>query len=402
MSVATGANKRDYYEVLGVERGADAEEIKKAYRKMAVKYHPDKNPGDKEAENKFKEATEAYEVLKDPQKRQTYDQFGHAGLSGAGAGGAGGAYGGFHAGFDINDALRAFMREFGAGGAAGGGGIFDDLFGMGGGRGRQAGPTAGADIKIRLKLTLEEIASGTEKKLRVKRMVTCDECNGSGAAKGSKKTACVQCGGAGEVRRVTRSIFGQFVNISSCPRCNGTGEIVDTPCKKCNGDGRAEGTSTITVNIPAGVSEGNYLTVAGSGHAGPKGGPPGDAIVLIEEVPHEHFERHGDDIVYQLPISFSQAALGDSVHVPTLNGSAKLKIPAGTQSGKLFRMRGKGIPHLRGFGHGDELVRVHVWTPTELSKEERELYERLGNLQHGKPPKADRSFTERLRKTFGG
>ncbi|GAB4323166.1 MAG: molecular chaperone DnaJ [Candidatus Zixiibacteriota bacterium] len=399
MRVATGANKRDYYEVLGVDRGADADAIKKAYRKLAVQYHPDKNPGDKTAEEKFKEATEAYEVLKDPQKRQTYDQFGHAGLSGAGAGA--GAYGGFQGGFDINDALRAFMREFGTGGGSGGG-IFDDLFGVGGGRGRHSGPATGSDLKIRLKLTLEEIATGTEKKLRVKRMVRCDECNGTGAARGSGTTACVQCGGTGEVRRVTRSIFGQFVNISTCPRCNGAGESVDRPCAKCRGDGRVEGSSTITVNIPAGVSEGNYLTVSGSGHAGPRGGPAGDAIVLIEELPHDYFERHGDDILYHLPISFSQAALGDSVHVPTLSGSVKLKIPAGTQSGKLFRMRGKGIPHLRGFGSGDQLVRVHVWTPTELSKEERELYERLGELQHGKPPKADKSFIERLRKTFGG
>jgi molecular chaperone DnaJ len=395
--VTTGVDKRDYYEVLGVGRDADEDAVKKAYRKLAIQYHPDKNPGDKSAEEKFKEATEAYEVLKDPEKRKVYDQFGHQGLSGAGAGPGG--FGGFE-GFDLSDALRAFMRDFGGGG---GGGIFDELFGMGGGRGRgRAGPVGGADLKVRLKLTLEEIASGVEKKLRIKRMVLCDECGGSGAAKGSGKTTCVQCAGAGEVRQVSRSIFGQFVKIGTCPRCNGSGQIIEKPCPKCGGDGRIQGSSTVSVRIPAGVSSGNYITVPGAGHAGPRGGPAGDAIVLIEEKPHDQFERHGDDLLLQLPISYSQAALGDGVIVPTLNGSVKLKIPQGTQSGKLFRLRGKGLPHLRGFGSGDQLVRVIVWTPTSLSGEEKELLERLGKLQHGKTPKADRSFFEKLKSHFGG
>lgn len=394
--VTTGVDKRDYYEVLGVSRGADLDEVKKAYRKLAVRFHPDKNPGDKSAEEKFKEATEAYEVLKDPEKRKVYDQFGHQGLAGAGAGPGG--FGGF-GGFDLSDALRAFMRDFGGGG----GGIFDDLFGGMGGRGRgRAGPVGGADLKVRLKLTLEEIAGGTEKKLRIKRMVACDECGGSGAARGAGKTTCVQCAGAGEVRQVSRSIFGQFVNITTCPRCRGAGEIIEKPCPTCGGDGRVQGSSTVSVKIPAGVSSGNYINVAGAGHAGPQGGPAGDAIVLIEEKPHELFERHGDDLLFQLPISFTQAALGDGVIVPTLNGSVKLKVPQGTQSGKLFRLRGKGIPHLRGFGSGDQLVRVIVWTPTTLSSEEKELLTRLGKLQHGKPPRADRSFFEKLRSTFGG
>jgi molecular chaperone DnaJ len=385
-------DKRDYYEILGVGRDADAEAIKRAYRKLAVKFHPDKNPGDKAAEDKFKEATEAYEVLKDPKKRQVYDQFGHTGLSGAGAAGTGG-----FGGFDINDALRAFMRDFG-------GGAFEDLFGgLGGGsrRGR-SGPVAGADLRVRLKLTLEEIAAGVEKKIRIKRRVTCETCNGSGAKPGAGTTTCPQCRGAGEVRQVSRSVFGQFVNISTCPQCRGAGEIIETPCVTCHGDGRVDGTSTITVKVPPGVSEGNYITVRGAGHAGPRGGPSGDAQVLIEETPHEYLERHGDDLLYRLPLSFSQAALGDAVVVPTINGSVKLKIPSGTQSGKMFRLRGKGLPHLRGFGTGDQLVQAIVWTPTELSREEKELLERFSTLNGGQPPKADKSFFDKLRSTFGG
>lgn len=385
-------DKRDYYEILGVGRDADAEAIKRAYRKLAVKFHPDKNPGDKAAEDKFKEATEAYEVLKDPKKRQVYDQFGHTGLSGAGAAGTGG-----FGGFDINDALRTFMRDFG-------GGAFEDLFGgLGGGsrRGR-SGPVAGADLRVRLKLTLEEIAAGVEKKIRIKRRVTCETCNGSGAKPGAGTTTCPQCRGAGEVRQVSRSVFGQFVNISTCPQCRGAGEIIETPCVTCHGDGRVDGTSTITVKVPPGVSEGNYITVRGAGHAGPRGGPSGDAQVLIEETPHEYLERHGDDLLYRLPLSFSQAALGDAVVVPTINGSVKLKIPSGTQSGKMFRLRGKGLPHLRGFGTGDQLVQAIVWTPTELSREEKELLERFSTLNGGQPPKADKSFFDKLRSTFGG
>ncbi|MEW5702381.1 MAG: molecular chaperone DnaJ [Candidatus Zixiibacteriota bacterium] len=387
-------NKRDYYDILGVDRDADTEEIKKAYRKQAVRFHPDKNPGDKSAEEKFKEATEAYEVLKDPEKRRTYDQFGHAGLSGAAAGPGG--FGGF-SGFDINDALRAFMRDFGVGGG------FEDLFGMGGGRSRaQSGPVGGADLRVRLKLTLEEIAHGVEKKIRLKRLIPCDDCHGTGAAPGHKPVTCPQCHGTGEVRQVSRSIFGQFVNISTCPRCHGAGETIDKPCPTCRGEGRVEGHSTISVDVPPGVSSGNYITVRGAGHAGPRGGPSGDAIVLIEEQDHEQFERHGNDVLYRLPISFSQAALGDSVVVPTLDGSVKLKIPSGTQSGRLFRLRGKGIPHLRGGGSGDQLVQVFVWTPTDLSSDERALLEKLSRSRGGQPPKPDRSFFDKLRSGFGG
>jgi molecular chaperone DnaJ len=396
--MVSGVSKRDYYEILGVGRDAEADEVKKAYRKLAVKYHPDKNPGNHEAEESFKEATEAYEVLKDSEKRNVYDQFGHAGLSGAGAGGGQGAHGGF-GGFDLSDALRAFMRDFGGGG--GGGGV-DDLFGFGGGGQRRAGPTVGSSLRVRLKLTLEEIASGVEKKIRIKRKIACEACHGSGAETGTGRITCLQCQGQGQVRQVSRSIFGQFVNITTCPRCEGAGQIVETPCKACDGDGRANGTSTISVKVPAGVTEGNYISVHGGGHAGPRGGPAGDAIVLIEEKAHEHFERHGDDLIYRLPLSFAQAALGDSVVVPSLNGSIKLKIPSGTQSGKLFRLRGKGIPHLRGFGSGDQMVQAIVWTPTDLSRDEKNLLKKLAETSGGQPPKADRSFFDKVRKTFGG
>lgn len=390
--MVSGVDKRDYYEILGVARDADDEDVKKAYRKLAVRYHPDKNPGDASAENKFKEATEAYEVLKDSKKRNVYDQFGHAGLSGAGAGpGAGG-----FAGFDLSDALRAFMRDFGGGG-------FEEVSAFGGGSGRRrGGPPGGASLRVRLKLTLEEIASGVEKKIRIKRKITCTACGGSGAEAGAGTIACLQCGGAGEVRQVSRSIFGQFVNITTCPRCRGAGEIIKSPCDECRGEGRVDGTSTITVKVPAGVSEGNYITVRGGGHAGPQGGPAGDAVVLIEEKPHDFFERHGDDLLYRLPLSYSQAALGDAVIVPTMNGSVKLKIPSGTQSGKLFRLRGKGISHLRGFGAGDQLVQAIVWTPTDLSRDEKDLLKKLAETRGGKPPKADKNFFDKIRKTFGG
>lgn len=389
--------KRDYYEILGVDRKADADDIKKAYRKLAVQFHPDKNPGDKSAEEKFKEATEAYEVLKDDEKRRVYDQFGHAGLSGPGGPGGGGFQGAGAYGFDLSDALRAFMRDFG------GQGGFEDIFGgMGGGRRGPSGPPTGADLRLRLKVTLDEVFKGVEKKIRIKHKVVCEECNGSGAKKGAKSVTCPQCQGAGEVRQVSRSVFGQFVNISTCPRCGGAGQIIEHPCADCRGEGRVDGTSTISVNVPAGVSSGNYITVRGAGHAGPRGGPAGDAIVIIEEVPHEFFERHGDDVLYRQPISFSQAALGDSVIVPTLAGDVKLKIPAGTQSGKLFRLRGKGIPHLRGYGAGDQLVQTVVWVPTNLSTEDKALLEKFAKSTGGQPPKADKSFFDKLRETFGG
>ncbi len=355
--------KRDYYEVLGVSRTATIEEIKKAYRKLAMQYHPDRNPGSREAEEKFKDAAEAYEVLSNEEKRRIYDQYGHEGLSG-------GFSGGGFTDFDLSDALRTFMQGFGG---------FEDFFGMG--HGRERGARRGSDLQIRLKLTLEEIAAGVEKKIKVKKYVTCQACKGTGARGGTGVKTCPVCHGTGEVRQVSRSIFGQFVNITACPNCHGEGTIIEDPCPICKGEGRVRGEETITVKIPAGVSTGNYLTLRGEGNVGPRGGSAGDLIVIIEEKGHEFFERHGDDILFHLNVGFSQLVLGTEVEVPTLTGKVVLKIPAGTQSGKIFRLKGKGVPHLNHYGSGDELVRVQVETPSQLSKEEKELYGRLAELE---------------------
>jgi molecular chaperone DnaJ len=382
--------KRDYYEILELGRDASEDEVKKAYRRQAVKFHPDKNPGDKAAEEKFKEATEAYEILKDPQKRQAYDQYGHAAFQQ----GAGGGFGGF-GGFDLSDALRAFMRDFG-----GFGGAFDDLFG-GGGRSRRNGPARGQDLRIKLPMTLEELATGASKKLRIQRLVDCDRCGGTGAEPGHAAERCPNCHGAGEVRQVSRSFFGQFVNVSACSRCRGTGQIITHPCTVCRGEGRVHGATTLNVKIPAGAGNGNYVPVSGAGHSGTHGGPPGDAAVLIEEKPHDIFTRDGDNLICEVPISVCQAALGDEITVPTLNGDETVKIPAGTQSGKIIRLKNKGIPHLQGFGRGDELVRLVVWVPTRLSAEEKQLFKKLAAMHGTKPPAADRSFFEKLRQTLG-
>ncbi len=380
--------RRDYYDILGVGRQASEDEIKKAYRKLAVKYHPDKNPGDKAAEEAFKEATEAYEVLKDSQKRQIYDAYGHAGLRG----GTGGFEG--FAGFDIGDALRAFMRDFGGFG-------FDDIFDIGGSQRRQSGPARGRDLQVELELTLEEIAVGIEKQLKIKRMVACDRCSGSGAEPGSSTKTCPTCGGQGQVRRVSRSLFGQFVNIQACPHCSGEGRIIERACATCAGQGLVKGQTTVKVKIPAGVSSGNYIAVRGSGNYGPRGGEPGDALVVIREKEHKQFTRRGDDIICEVPLSFSQAALGAEISVPTLDGDSTLKVPAGTQSGKVFMLRNKGIRHLNDMGRGDQLVRVVVWTPSSLSTEEKELFKKLAESLGEKPPPADRSFFEKLRETLG-
>lgn len=382
--------KRDYYEVLGVDRGADEATIKSAYRKKAMQFHPDRNPGNTEAEEKFKEATEAYEVLKEPQKRQMYDQYGHAGL-GQGAG-FGGGFGGFEH-FDLGDALRAFMRDFGAGGS-----IFDEFFGGGGARRRA---NRGEDLRIRIALSLEEIAVGIEKKLKVNRLVRCDTCAGSGVAAGSSRKTCPQCKGAGQVRTITRTFLGTVQQVSTCSMCRGSGEIIADPCKTCSGEGRVRGTSEVTINIPAGVSSGNYMTVENMGNAAPTNGEPGDLIVVFEEKEHEQFTRHGDNILYELPISFAQAALGAEIDVPTLNGRAPLKIPAGTQSGKVLKIRNKGIPHLHQGGRGDQMVQVTVWVPTKLSAEDKKLLEKLEQSEQFRPPEASKSFFDRLRETLG-
>ena len=384
--------KRDYYEVLGVARGASEDEIKKAYRKVAMQYHPDRNPGDKEAEAKFKEATEAYEVLRDAQKRARYDQFGHAAAGGA-AGGSG--MGPDVSGFDLADALRAFMRDFG-----GGEGGFEELFGgAGGGRGGARGSGRGDDLQVRLPLTLEEIDEGVEKKIRVKHLKKCATCDGRG---GKGERQCTQCQGRGQVRRVQQTMFGQFVNVSTCPRCHGEGSTVTEPCRTCGGDGRVSETETVSVKVPPGVANGNYIPLRGLGDAGLRGGPPGDLVVLIEEKDHDVFERDEDDLVLEMPVSFVTLALGGRIEVPLLSGSAHpLDVSAGTASGHVVRVRGKGLPGLRG-GRGDLLVRLRVWVPAKLAAADKKLLEELRKGEGLKPPRPARSVFERVRDAFGG
>ena len=372
--------KRDYYDILGVSRSASQEEIKKAYRQMALKYHPDRNPGNKEAEDQFKEAAEAYEVLSDQEKRRRYDQFGHEGMRGV--------HGrDFH---DVNDIFSAFGDIFGGGF---GGGIFDEVFG-GSGRGRRSSRsqhgTPGADLKVKLPLTLEEIATGIEKKIKVRKQKKCDVCNGSGTKSGTETSSCPQCNGSGELRQVSRSMFGQFVNIATCPTCGGEGRIVRDPCLNCHGEGRLPGETTIKVSVPAGVAEGNYIPLQGQGNAGQRGGPPGDLIVLIEEQPHQYFTRSGDDIIYDLNVSFPMAALGGEIEIPTLTGKAKLVIDAGTPAGRLLRMREKGISHLNGYNRGDQLVRINIWVPSKLTSKEKELLKELGTNEHIVPNEEER------------
>jgi len=379
---------RDYYEVLGLARGASDDDIKKAYRKVAMQHHPDRNPGDSSAEAKFKEATEAYEVLRDPQRRARYDQFGHA------AGGAGGASGGggFEGGWDLADALRSFMRDFG-GDSSGG---FEDLFG--GGRSR-SGPARGDDLQVRLPLTLEEVATGIEKKIRVKHLKRCGTCDGRG---GRGEGVCSQCQGRGQVRRVQQTIFGQFVNVSACPKCDGEGSTVTEPCRACGGDGRVSETETVSVKVPAGVASGNYIPLRGLGDAGRRGGPPGDLIVHIEEKPHDLFERHQEDLHIVVPVSFVTLALGGKVEVPLLGGAThSLDVSAGTASGHTARLRGKGIAGLRG-GRGDLHVRLRVWVPNKLSSAERKLLEELRRAEGQRPPKPHREGHERVRDASAG
>lgn len=386
-------SKRDYYEVLGLSNRASTDELKKAYRKLALKHHPDKNPGDASAEEKFKEATEAYEILKDSDKRQQYDQFGHAAFS-QGAPGSPGAAG--FGGFDLSDALRAFMQDFG-----GFGSDLGDMFGAGVRRGRGRHGTRGQDLQVRLPLTLEEISAGVEKKIKLNHLKVCDRCSGSGASPDSSKQRCPTCGGAGEVRQVSRSILGQFVNVSTCPSCSGEGEIIADPCDVCSGQGRVRGSSTVTVKVPAGVTGGNYIPIRGAGNAGTRGGQAGDVIVVIEEKEHELFARHHDHIVYQLPISVTQAILGDEITIPTLESTTQLRIPAGTQSDKVFKVSGMGIPHLNSRGRGDLLVKVTVWIPNRLTSDQRRLFKELALTEGLKPPRTDRSFFDKLRQTLG-
>jgi molecular chaperone DnaJ len=376
------ANKRDYYDVLGVDRSASADDIKKAYRKLAMQYHPDRNKGDGDAEEKFKEVGEAYAVLSDQNKRAQYDRFGQAGMGMGGGGPAGGGYGGFE--FDLSDALRQFME----GGFFGGGNPFGQPRGG-------ATRVRGNDLQVKLNLTLEEIATGVQKKLKVKRHKHCTECGGSGAKKGTTRKTCPTCNGQGQVRQVSNTFLGQFVNIQTCPQCHGEGKITSDPCPVCKGDGRVREETVVTVDIPAGVSAGQYLTLRNEGNAGPHGGPSGDLVVVIDETPHEYFTRDGDNIIYVLPLTIPQAVLGDDVEVPTLSGRARLKIEAGTEPGRVLRMRGKGLPSLNGYRSGDELVEVQIHIPKRLSSREKELLNELRNSDNFRSVTGDKSFFKR-------
>jgi molecular chaperone DnaJ len=384
--------KRDYYEVLGVSKGASAEEIKKAYRKLAIKYHPDKNPGDKESEEKFKEAAEAYDVLSNPDKKSRYDQFGHAGMGGASGGG------GFSGGFSMEDIFSQFGDIFG--GHFGGG--FGGFSGFGGGSSRGRRVNRGSDIRIRVKLDLKEIAHGAEKKVKINKMVSCDMCGGKGAKSEADIKTCDTCRGTGQVTRVTQTILGQMQTSSVCPSCNGEGKTIIKPCSKCHGEGLVKEMEEITFKIPAGVAQGMQLTVQGKGNAARRGGINGDLLVVIEEEENPELQRDGNDLIYSLFISIPEAVLGADAEIPSVDGKLRIKIEPGTQSGKVLRLRGKGLPDVNGYGNGDLLVYIQVWTPKKLDKQEKEMLEKLKSSENFRPSpnKEDRNFFDRMKKIF--
>lgn len=385
--------KRDYYEVLGLSKSASQQEIKKAYRKLAIKYHPDKNPDNKEAEEKFKEAAEAYEILSDEDKRARYDRYGHAGVSGNAGGGFSGS------GMTMEDIFRQFGDIFGDGGSP-----FDSFFGGGGGgRGQQrARGQRGSNLRIKVALSLEEIAKGVTKKIKVKKHVTCDTCNGSGAKDSNSVTNCGTCRGSGYVRQVKSTFLGQMQTTVICPTCNGTGQTITASCPKCKGDGRVYTEETIELEIPAGVEEGMQLSLRGKGNAGMRGGSAGDLLINIEEKAHDYLQRDGMNLIHELYLNFADAALGTSVEVPTIDGRVKIKIPSGTQSGKIFRLKGKGLPSVQSYGQGDQLIHVNVWTPKKLNDQEKDLLEKMRGMPNFQPNpgKADKGFFEKMKDYF--
>ena len=382
--------KRDYYEVLDVGKSAGADEIKKAYRKKAIKYHPDKNPGDKEAEEKFKEAAEAYEVLSNPEKKQRYDQFGHAGMSGAAGGGFGGGFS------DIEDIFSAFGDIFG--------GHFGGFGGFGGssrGRGGRR-VSRGSDLRVKVKLNLQEIVNGADKKIKVKKYVACQHCSGTGAKNGSSYSTCGTCRGSGQVTRIANTLLGQMQTSSTCPTCQGDGKMITDKCNHCAGEGVLRDEEVIPIKIPAGVGDGMQLNVSGKGNAGRRGGINGDLLVVITEDDHNELVRDGNNLIYNLFLSFPEITLGTTAEIPTVEGKVKVKIDAGTQPEKILRLRGKGIPDVNGYGKGDLLVRVHVWIPKKLSNEEKRALEKLQNSPgfQGGPSASEKSFFEKMRDMF--
>ncbi|MBZ4675861.1 MAG: chaperone protein DnaJ [Anaerophaga sp.] len=382
-------SKRDYYEVLEVSRNASAEEIKKAYRKKALKYHPDKNPGDKEAENKFKEAAEAYEVLGNAEKRQRYDQFGHAGVGGASGSGFGGG------GMTMEDIFSHFGDIFG--------GSFGSFGGFGGfGSSSRGGQRVnkGSNLRVKVKLTLKEIANGVEKKIKVRKYVACEYCNGTGAENGTAYSTCSTCRGTGHVTRVANTLLGQMQTRSTCPTCGGEGKTITKKCPHCNGDGVIRKEEIITINIPAGVEEGMQLSVSGKGNAARRGGINGDLLVHIEEEKHPELTRDGNNLIYNLQLSVPDAILGTAAEIPTVEGKVKVKIEPGTQPGKILRLRGKGLPEVNSYHQGDLLVRINVWIPADLSKDERKLMEKIKESDSFTPRKEQNGFFSKMKDIF--
>ena len=385
------STKRDYYEILGVSKNAAADEIKKSYRKVAMQFHPDRNPGDKEAEDKFKEAAEAYEVLSDTDKKAKYDRYGHAAF--------GPGTGGFSGGSNMEDIFSQFGDIFGED-------IFGNFFNGGGGRSRGGGRRAtgqrGSNLRIKLKLSYEEIAKGVSKNIKVKKYVVCTTCAGNGAKDKNSIQTCGTCNGSGQVRKVQNTFLGQMQTVATCPTCNGEGSTVTSKCGACKGEGRMYGEETVTLDIPAGVQEGMQLSLSGKGNAGERGGASGDLIILIEEEAHAQLHRDGLNVAFDLYITFPDAVFGIQVEVPTIDGKAKIKIPAGTQSGKIFRLKGKGFPEVNGYTKGDQLIHVNVWTPQNVSNDEKTILEKLNESNNFKPhpDKSEKNFFDKIKEAF--
>jgi molecular chaperone DnaJ len=377
----------DLYNVLGVPRNASDDDIKKAYRKLAMQFHPDRNNGSKEAEEQFKTVSEAYDVLRDPQKRAAYDRYGEAGLRRGGGDAAG-----FHH-VDLSEALNIFMRDFGG---------FGDMFGGGGGGGRAGGgPRTGADVKVTIDLTLDDVAAGVERTISAKLLEPCDRCDATGAEEGSTAVRCETCAGAGEVRRAQRSFFGQFVSVAPCPTCAGEGTVISNPCRKCRGEGRVRGERTIQVRVPPGVATGQYMTLRGQGNVGPRGGGRGDVLVVFDVEEDARFERDGEDLYCEVPVTYPQLALGADIDVPGVAGTFTLRLPAGTQSGQVFHLRGRGLPRVNATGVGDLHVRVQLWTPDSLTSEEEKLIRELGEMQKVSASRGGKGFWSKMKEALG-